>query len=128
MKQKQNLLLPMVIILLFCGQISAGIKDKKPSANQVAEEKSKEGVNPTAGSSPHVTAFHGGLVLSRVQLKGLDNLEPYAYPKDKDYAERKTSLAGLLVFHTGTGNDSMPAGMYVWDGSRWQRVSFEAGK
>jgi hypothetical protein len=34
-------------------------------------------------------------------------------------------LALLVVFHTGGGGSKQSKGMYVWDGDKWQKVSYD---
>lgn len=69
----------------------------------------------------------GGLILPKVELSGVKSLSPYAEETDQDFARKQESLVGLLVFHTGSrdGQDkqTIPAGVYVWSGDSWLRIS-----
>jgi hypothetical protein len=95
---------------------------KNPGCGQTRETAV---IQPTVPDKPNVISFSGGGILSRVVLKSTDDLSPYADKKASGYNQQKKDLAGLLVFHTGGGNSGLPKGMYVWDGDKWQKVSYD---
>lgn len=99
------------------------VKTEPATGSQPAVSEPR--IKPTVSDRPNISSFNGGLVLSRVELKAGDDLSPYADRKAEDYNERSKSLTGLVVFHIGGANSKLAKGMYVWDGDKWQRVSFD---
>jgi uncharacterized protein (TIGR02145 family) len=61
----------------------------------------------------------GGLLLSNVTLTSLRTIpgEIYDAATINTDTTKKAALKGAMVYHTG-GND-IPAGVYIWDGKRW---------
>ncbi|GAB6118880.1 hypothetical protein [Dysgonomonas termitidis] len=126
MKQINMKTLTTLLAIQFCVILHAG--DGKGAGNKSIPAGSRPvaaPIKPTVPDKPMVSSFPGGIILSRVQLKSSDDLSPYADKQSGDYSERSQSLAGLLVFHTGGGDSSLPKGLYVWDGDKWQKVSYE---
>ncbi|MDR1937386.1 MAG: hypothetical protein LBQ73_02665 [Tannerellaceae bacterium] len=60
------------------------------------------------------TATKGGLLLPRVELKGLSDITVLPANAGKD---KKSDLTGLLVYNVNTSG--MEEGIYEWDGERW---------
>lgn len=74
---------------------------------------------PAALASSKVDVDRNSVQLTRVELKGVNNLEPFADPEDKGYNDTKKSLIGLMVLHTGSTKSKMPEGVYLWNGEKW---------
>ena len=74
---------------------------------------------PASLVSSKVDMQHNSIQLTKVELKGVNNLEPFADPEDKGYNDTKKSLIGLMVLHTGNQGSKMPQGVYVWNGEKW---------
>ncbi|TFD96218.1 hypothetical protein E2605_11545 [Dysgonomonas capnocytophagoides] len=85
------------------------------SGKTVAQNKSL----PASLVSSKVDMQHNSIQLTKVELKGVNNLEPFADPEDKGYNDTKKSLIGLMVLHTGNQGSKMPQGVYVWNGEKW---------
>lgn len=62
-----------------------------------------------------------GLLMPRVSLMDLNSLEPIISNTDPNIALEKLNHTGLVVYHTGGNN--MDAGMQIWDGEQWRRIS-----
>lgn len=121
MKQINKKTLTTLLAIQFCVILYAG--DGKGAGSKSAPAAAPV-IKPTVPAKPMVSSFPGGFILSRVQLRSSDDLSPYADKQSEDYGERSQSLAGLLVFHTGGGDSDLPKGLYVWDGDKWQKVSY----
>lgn len=74
---------------------------------------------PIASVSSKVDVEHNLVQLTKVELKGVNNLEPFADSEDKGYNDTKKSLTGLMVIHTGNERSKMPEGVYMWNGEKW---------
>jgi hypothetical protein len=77
-------------------------------------------------TAPLPLSAQGGLILPKIRLSGAKSLSPYAEETDGDFAKKKESLVGLVVYHTGSNGEagsSLPAGVYVWSGETWLRIS-----
>ncbi|GAB6118867.1 hypothetical protein JCM30204_00160 [Dysgonomonas termitidis] len=99
--------------------------ERLPQAQEPAREKS-DSIKKVRTASLPLNAM-GGLILPKLELSGAKSLSPYAEETDTDFAKKKESLVGLLVYHTGSsdgqGKKTLPAGVYVWSGETWLRVS-----
>lgn len=105
-------------------EVAADVKTD-PTAGSSPMASSEAGIKPTVSDNPNASSFNGGFILSRVELKAGDDLSPYADKKGDGYTQKCKSLAGLVVFHIGGKGNKLAKGMYVWDGDRWQKVSYE---
>ncbi|GAB6009407.1 hypothetical protein [Dysgonomonas reticulitermitis] len=129
MKQIYIKTLITLLAIQFCAILYAeddkGIGNKSIPASAENRPEAAPIIKPTVPDKPMVSSFPGGIILSWVQLRSSDDLFPYADKESGNYDKQSQSLAGLLVFHTGGGDSSLPKGMYVWDGDKWQKVSYE---
>jgi uncharacterized protein (TIGR02145 family) len=68
----------------------------------------------------------GGLLLSNVALTKV-NVIPESFsgvtPENYSTPEVKNGFTGAMVYHTG--ENGIPAGVYVWNGVRWMTISGE---
>jgi uncharacterized protein (TIGR02145 family) len=76
---------------------------------------------PTAGAILDLNSTaKGGLLLSNVALTSIGTI-PESFPgvtsANYKMPEVKNSFTGAIVYHTGENN--IPAGVYVWDGDWW---------
>jgi hypothetical protein len=124
---KRTRLKTITMLLAMTACIILHAEDGRRGSKNSSEQKTEatEVIKPTVPANPRVTSFSGGFILSRVILLSADDLFPYADKQSEDYSEQRHSFAGLVVFHTGGGESALPKGMYVWDGDKWQRVSYD---
>lgn len=114
------------MFLLFCIHLqSEEIKGTVSQTNVGVSSRPEVPLQPTVSSNLSVSSFPGGLILSRVCLKSAGDLSPYADKSSAGYSTLCRSFAGLVVFHIGGVDNPLPKGMYVWDGDKWQRVSYD---
>ncbi|MDR2086341.1 MAG: hypothetical protein LBP72_04115, partial [Dysgonamonadaceae bacterium] len=67
----------------------------------------------------------GGLLLSNVQIENLSKI-PHSAPGlfpgiDGTNDDTNTALTGAVVYHIGENN--IPAGLYVWNGTNWTPIT-----
>lgn len=91
-------------------QVTIGT-DKEPSKAALLDIKDQNSV-----SAGGVTSTTGGLLLPRVNLVNLGDLEPFI-AGGGDAAE-KANHKGLVVYNL-TSNASFKQGLYTWDGTSW---------
>jgi hypothetical protein len=81
------------------------------------------------GADPHAAAILDlseddpqdmGLLMPRVSLENLTSFQLIAAPSD----DQKNKATGMLVFNTAENVFACP-GLYVWDGSAWNRLKGE---
>ncbi|GHU68730.1 hypothetical protein FACS189413_06300 [Bacteroidia bacterium] len=76
---------------------------------------------PAQGVSLDLDGSVGGLLLPHVEIIDLNALpesisdaNPTIVPND---------LSGLLIYNTNATNATIPAGIYVWNGSAWKKFT-----
>ncbi|WP_299555456.1 hypothetical protein [Seonamhaeicola sp.] len=72
--------------------------------------------NPESSSILHVESSDRGLLPPRVSLTSVNDISTIPAPTE-----------GLMVYSLSTNNCNLPAGLYIFNGSVWQRVSFSGG-
>ncbi|MDR1624310.1 MAG: hypothetical protein LBS04_04985 [Tannerellaceae bacterium] len=72
-------------------------------------------------TAPGGATANGGLLLPRVELKGMSNITFIQSPTQ----EQKLNLTGLLVYNVNTSG-GMEEGIYEWDGSSWGLLEIES--
>ncbi|MDR0864579.1 MAG: fibrobacter succinogenes major paralogous domain-containing protein [Candidatus Symbiothrix sp.] len=106
---KKNLFLLLAFIIL-------------GATNGNAQVRIGDSGDPTAGAIldlNNTSGYKGGLLVSNVELTVLDDVTNLTLPGSK------ADLKGLVVYNT---NDSFAdgAGLYVWDGSNWNKLGAPA--
>ena len=127
MTRKNRTRKQFVVTLLFLmsltvaqGQVSVG-SDLINERAAILEVKSQE------ANADNVTSREGGLLLPRVALVNLATLEPFVSTTDIEWTDstKKDALTsehiGLEVYNTTTNGELTP-GLYVWEGTKWNRL------
>ncbi|MDR1937213.1 MAG: hypothetical protein LBQ73_01775 [Tannerellaceae bacterium] len=99
--------------LLFVSGLQAQVVIGSSSPSEPAALLQIKEYNAPSGSGGE-TAKSGGLLLPRVDLKGLSDVTVIPSNAGDD---KKKELAGLLVYNVNTSG--MEEGIYEWDGARW---------
>jgi hypothetical protein len=111
MKNLKNRVIAVSVILFLCAMnISAQVrigKDTNPHAAAVLDLS-------------EVPSQNLGLLMPRVPLANLTSFQLIATPSD----DQKNTATGMLVFNTAENLFACP-GLYVWDGSAWNRLKGE---
>lgn len=112
MKKSFFLLLLVILIsnLKLHSQVTIG-SGSEPSSAALLDLKTQD--DPTGG----ITSTSGGLLLPRVKLINLDDLEPFIAGGGS--STDKMINKGLLVYNI-TDNTIFKPGQYTWDGAKWQ--------
>jgi hypothetical protein len=101
-------------------QITVG-SDEKPVKAAILEVKSQ------TADGDNVTSRTGGVVMPRLRLQNPATLEPVILNDDPDLATLKEVHTGLIVYNL-TSDANFKAGLYVWDGLRWEAIISDAGE
>lgn len=91
-------------------QVTIGT-DKEPSKAALLDIKDQN-----SASAGGVTSTTGGLLLPRVNLVNVGDLEPFI--TGGGTADEKANHKGLVVYNL-TNNASFKPGLYTWDGTGW---------
>ena len=65
---------------------------------------------------------NGGLILPRVSLNAINTLAPMLTGSDLSDASLKPSYTGLMVYNVNEAS-SFEKGLYIWDGTQWNRIN-----
>jgi hypothetical protein len=76
----------------------------------------KENEAPNGG-----TTTTKGIIFPRVNLSGLNSLEPLLSATDAADATQKTTHTGIVVYNTNTASN-LQEGLYCWDGAKWVKL------
>lgn len=71
---------------------------------------------PDASSILHVESPNRGLLPPRVNLTSVNDVTTIPSPTE-----------GLMIYNLSSNSCNLPAGLYIFDGTVWQRVSFSGG-
>lgn len=113
-------LIPLLLASLFfqveavVAQVTIG-SGEKPAKGSVLDVKSQ----PV--DAENITSTTGGIVMPRLQLQNINNMEPIIPVNDPDLDELKALNTGLIVYNL-TSNASFKEGLYVWNGTQWEAV------
>lgn len=124
MKKRVVLLIVLNISMcFFLLQINAQVtigSNLSPEKAAILDLKTQQG---NAGST---TTTKGGLLLPRVELNDLNELDIFDVinTTDADYAVQKLSHTGLTIFNTKVNEAAkIEKGIYVWNGQKWEKSS-----
>lgn len=111
----------LITLLVFCmGAVSAQVtigSDANPEKAALLDIKSR------GGGIGQTSSDAGGLLMPRVSIADLSILGIFSEVTGLDTDEEKLKHRGLTVYNIGT--TSVEAGIYVWDGAKWQKAGLK---
>jgi uncharacterized protein (TIGR02145 family) len=104
-------------------QVTVG-SDIAPTRAALLDLKMQQSATiPSVLDDANITSTTGGLLLPRVKLQSLNNLEPFIPANDQDWISNtdniKERLAGLMVYNLTSSGDAIYPAVYTWDGAKW---------
>ncbi len=98
----KRIILPFILILActFFSQAQVGINTTTPDPSSILD----------------IESSNRGFLLPRVNLTSINDVTTIPSPTE-----------GLIVYSLSTNSCNLPAGLYIFDGTVWQRVSFSGG-
>jgi len=111
----------IIILAVFtCNSFSAQSQvtigsDDTPLKGVLLDLKESSEVNGNANSND-------GMVLPRVYLTNVDSLSPMLTASEPNYTTIKSRYTGLVVYNVNP-NTPFEKGMYVWDGTQWNKLN-----
>lgn len=99
-----------------CAQVTIG-GNLTPEKAALLDLKTKDG-----GNQGDISSDQGGILFPRVKIEVLTELGVFANIANTELSsdEQKKRHKGLSVYNIGS--NSVEAGVYIWDGSRWQKA------
>lgn len=118
-KCKLLLILPFLFPLsVLNAQVTIG-SELPPEKAAIIDLKTKD------GGDGDVSSTNGGLLLPRIKLESLDNINVFTNLSVITNDSEKKRHAGLTVYNILTDfNKNIEEGIYVWSGSRWEKSTY----
>jgi hypothetical protein len=85
-----------------------------PAKGALLDLKENEAPNGSATTTK-------GIIFPRVNLAGLNSLEPLLSAADAADATQKTTHTGIVVYNINTASN-LQEGLYCWDGAKWVKL------
>ena len=109
-----------VLFVLFAITVSAQVTI---GSDVVPEKAALLDIKTRTGGAGDTSSDGGGLLMPRVSISDISNLGIFTDVTGLDDANEKLKHKGLTVYNIGTIN--VEAGIYVWDGAKWQKAGLK---